>query len=38
MLTYRIVGWINEEEEDDGNTKTNAKKNILFVVLDMSSK
>lgn len=36
-LEERIVGWINEEEEDDGNTKTNAKKNILFVVLDMSN-
>ncbi|KAJ0233939.1 Sulfate transporter 2.1 [Hirschfeldia incana] len=36
-LEERIMMWINEEEEDDGNTKSNAKKNILFVVLDMSN-
>lgn len=38
MLAYRIMKWINEEEEDDENTKSNAKRKILFVVLDMSSK
>ncbi|KAF8082238.1 hypothetical protein N665_0841s0005 [Sinapis alba] len=36
-LEERIMGWINEGEEDDGNKKSNAKKNILFVVLDMSN-
>ena len=38
MLACRIMGWIRQEEEGDENTKSNAKRNILFVVFDMSSK
>jgi len=31
------MGWVDEEEEEE-NTKSNAKRKILFVVLDKSSK
>ncbi|CAH2073292.1 unnamed protein product [Thlaspi arvense] len=37
FIQERIREWINEEEEDDENTKSNAKRKILFVVLDMSN-
>uniref|UniRef100_A0A1J3JR57 Sulfate transporter 2.1 n=1 Tax=Noccaea caerulescens TaxID=107243 RepID=A0A1J3JR57_NOCCA len=37
LIEERIMKWINEEEEDDESTKSNAKRKILFVVLDMSN-
>ncbi|KAL1209054.1 Sulfate transporter 2.1 [Cardamine amara subsp. amara] len=30
------MGWVNEEEEEE-NTKSNASRKILFVILDMSN-
>ncbi|KAF3538325.1 hypothetical protein F2Q69_00018648 [Brassica cretica] len=36
-IEERIMGWIRQEEEGDENTKSDAKRNILFVVLDMSN-
>ncbi|CAD5331299.1 unnamed protein product [Arabidopsis thaliana] len=35
-IEERIMGWVDEEEEEE-NTKSNAKRKILFVVLDMSN-
>lgn len=37
LIVYRIMVWVNEEEEEE-NTKSSANRKILFVVLDMSSK
>ncbi|KAL1226086.1 Sulfate transporter 2.1 [Cardamine amara subsp. amara] len=35
-IEERIMRWVNEEEEEE-NTKSNASRKILFVILDMSN-